>query len=98
LHFEEFKNESDEIDFKLLFKYRKYINLEINKDDDDLLYINKVDFKNEEIKTIFKNNYKELYLYFLNNEDAMKEIFGEKNGIFFEKQLILDILTEMKKI
>ena len=94
LHFEEFKNECDEIDFQFLFKYRKYLNFEIKKDDDDLLYINAVDFKNEEIKTIFKNNYKELYLYFLNNEDDMKEIFGEKNGIFFEKQLIFDILTE----
>ena len=94
LHFEAFKKECDEIDFQFLFKYRKYLNLEIKKDNDDLLYINAVDFKNENIKNIFKSNYKDLCLYFLNNENDMKEIFGEKNGIFFEKQLILDVLTD----
>ena len=84
-HFEKFIRECDEIDFQFLFKYKKYLYLVIKKDNEDLLYIKGINFKNENIKNIFKNNYKDLCLYFLNNEDYIKEIFGEKNRIFFEK-------------
>ena len=58
------------------------------------LIINDIKFKNEEIKQKYENKFKELILYCLNNEKYLKAILRGKNGYFFEKQLILDIITE----
>ena len=92
--FKEYLNEYDIINCKFLFKYIIYLNLKIIKDLDDIIYIKAISFKNEEIEKQFRDNYKDLCLHFLNNEKSINEIFGDKNGDFFEKQLIFDILTE----
>ena len=99
IHFQEYKNEKiDEINCKFLSKHMKFLNLNVSDEDNrGKLIINDVIFKNEEIKQKYENKFKALILYFLNNNLLLKDLFGGKDGDFFEKQLILDIITEKIK-
>jgi len=80
-------------------KYIKYINLIISQDNNNCLHITDIKFKNEEIKNKFISNYKNLLLSYLNrdNDENISKLFSDVNGIFFEKQIILDLLLDKIK-
>jgi hypothetical protein len=96
-YFAEYKNENIKYeDIIFLKKYIKYINFicQINEIDKKTK-IKGIKFKNKEVKDEFLKQYKDYSFHFLNNEKYIKKIFGEnEDGIFFEKSIILDILTE----
>jgi hypothetical protein len=79
-----------------LKKYMIYINFicKINESDKKTK-ISGIKFKNEEIKTEFLKKYKNYSFHLLNNENNIKIILRDnEDGFFFEKAIILDILTE----
>ena len=88
------KSNFNEISF--LKKYLKYINLECKKDKiSKKLKIKGITFKKNVIKDEFIKQYTDYSIYFINNEEAINKIIDNNNdGNFFEKAIILDILTE----
>jgi predicted RNA-binding protein len=65
------------------------------KESDKKTKISRIKFKNEEIKTEFLKKYKNYSFHLLNNENNIKIILRDnEDGFFFEKAIILDILTE----
>ena len=81
-------------------KYIKYLKLIISEDKiTNCLNVAGVEFKNEEIKKKFILNYKNILLSYLNrdNDETITKLFSDVNGIFFEKQIILDVLLDKIK-
>ena len=99
LYFREYINECFHINIDFLMKYIKYIKLIISEDISNRLEIKDIEFKNEEIKKKFILNYKNILVSYLNNDndEYIKRLFSETNGVFFEKQIILDILLNKIK-
>ena len=105
LYFKDYIDECDEKNNKFLMKYIKYIKLYIEKDNNDCLMIKNIKFKSNKIEKEFKEYYKSMLIKYLNvnnnsNENIDKnldDLFSDVNGIFFEKQIILDILLDKIK-
>ena len=99
IYFEEYINECTDTNINFLMKYIKYIKLDIKLDFHNYLKIANIKFKSKEIKDKFILNYKDILLKYLNkkNDENIKNLFSETNGIFFEKQIILDILLDKIK-
>ena len=99
IYFKEYINECPNENNDFLMKYIKYINLIISQDNNNCLHITDIKFKNEEIKNKFISNYKNLLLSYLNrdNDENISKLFSDVNGIFFEKQIILDLLLDKIK-
>jgi len=99
IYYKEYINECSYIDNNFLMKYIQYLKLIIEEKDQNCLYIQDIQFKNEEIKNKFILNYKNILLSYLNsnNDEIISQLFSDVNGIFFEKQIILDILLNKIK-
>ena len=99
IYFKEYINECSYINNNFLMKYIQYLKLIIKEDTNNCLHIEDIQFKNEEIKKKFILNYKDILLSYLNsdNDEKISQLFSDVNGIFFEKQLILDILLDKIK-
>ena len=105
LYYKDYIDECDEKNYKFLMKFIKYIKLDIKKDNNDCLMIKNIKFKSSKIEKVFKEYYKSMLMKYLNsnnnsNENIDKnldELFSDANGIFFEKQIILDILLDKIK-
>jgi len=82
--------------FGFIKNYLNFINIEINvkKDYRTYYFIQSIKFKESIIYEKFKNKYIDLFVYATNNENYLTKIIGSSNGIFFEKQIIFDLLTE----
>ena len=74
----------------------KYINLICKyKNNSKKLKIKNIVFKNDEIKNEFLKQYSNYSTYFFNNDQYINEILDNNtDGDFFERAIILDILTE----
>ena len=99
IYFKKLINECPNINIDFLMNYIKYIKLIIKEDDNNCLHIEDIDFINEEIKKKFILNYKNLLIFYLNKKDdeITNSLFSDVNSIFFEKQIILDILLDKIK-
>jgi len=99
IYFKEYINECFDISYNFLMKYIKYIKFDIKPDYNYFLNISNIKFKSEEIKRKFILNYKSILLSYLNNKNDkyIKNLISETNGIFFEKQIIYDILVDKIK-
>ena len=99
INFKEYIDECPNENNDFLMKYIKYIKLIITSDNYNCLHIEDIEFKNEEIKNKFISNYKNLLLSYLNrdNDETISKLFSDVNGIFFEKQIILDLLLDKIK-
>ena len=99
IYFKKYVNEYTDFDYNILMNYIKYIKLIIKEDNNNFLYINDIEFKNEEIKNLFIKNYKDILMHYLNNknDNFIRDLFSDVNSIFFEKQIILDILLDKIK-
>ena len=99
IYFKEYNNECSYINYDFLMEYIKYIKLIISEDNYNCLYIKDIKFKSEEIKNKFILNYKNILLSYLNkdNDENITKLFSDLNGIFFEKQIILDVLLDKIK-
>ena len=99
IYFKKYFNEYTNNDNNFLMKYIKYIKLIITEDSTNRLSINDIEFKNEEIKKKFIQNYKDILLFYLNQngDEIIEDLFSELNSILFEKQIILDILLDKIK-
>jgi len=92
IYYKEYINECSHIDNNFLMKYIQYLKLIIKEDDNNCLHIEDIKFKNEEIKKKFIINYKNILLSYSDNYEKISQLFSDVNGLFFEKQLILEIL------
>ena len=98
IYFKNYINECEYTNNEFLMKYIKYIKLEITEDSNNILNITNVEFKNEEIKNQFILNYKNILLSYLSkNDENIKDLFTNVDGIFFEKQIILDVFLDKIK-
>ena len=96
-YYAEYKKEKIKYeDIIFLKKYLKYINFVFKMNEiDKKTRIEGIEFKSKEIKGEFLKQYKNYSFHFLNNAKNINEILGEnEDGIFFEKAIVLDILTE----
>ena len=96
IYFKKYFNECTKNDNHFLMKYIKYIKLIITEDINNCLFINDIEFKNEEIKINFIKNYKDILISYLNknNDKIIADLFSGLNSDLFEKQIILDILLD----
>ena len=96
IYFKKYFNECTKNDNHFLMKYIKYIKLIITEDINNCLFINDIEFKNEEIKINFIKNYKDILITYLNKKDdkIIADLFSGLNSDLFEKQIILDILLD----
>ena len=96
------KEKENPEDILFLKKYIKYVNL-ICKDNKNnknnyKLKIKNIEFKNDEIKKEFLKQYSNYSTYFFNNDKYINEILeNNADGDFYERSIILDILTEKVK-
>ena len=99
IYFKKYFNENVNNDNNFLMKYIKYIKLIITEDNNNCLSIDDIEFKNEEIKIKFIKHYKDILISYLNkkNDKIIEDLFSELNSVFFEKQIILDILLDKIK-
>ena len=108
MYYQDYINEYDKIDkidITFLMKYIKYIYLDVKEDCNNSLTITNIKFKNQKIEEKFTNNYRDILLNYLNINNNNNEIidknlddlFSGVNGIFFEKQILLDILLDRIK-
>ena len=105
LYFKDYISECDKIDYEFMMKYIKYIKLNIKEDCDNCLTISDINFKTEEIRNKFIKNYRDILIQYLNInnnnnkiiDENIENLFLEANGIFFEKQIILDVLLDKIK-
>jgi hypothetical protein len=90
------KEKENPEDILFLKKYMKYINLICKyKNNSKKLKIKNIVFKNDEIKNEFLKQYSNYSTYFFNNDQYINEILDNNtDGDFFERAIILDILTE----
>jgi hypothetical protein len=90
------KEKENPEDILFLKKYMKYINLICKyKNNSKKLKIKNIVFKNDEIKNEFLKQCSNYSTYFFNNDQYINEILDNNtDGDFFERAIILDILTE----
>ena len=96
-----YKSEKLEEDFSeidLIKKYIKYFKLNIdNNEDESKPIIKNIKFKNEEIENAFLQQYESYILNFIESDQKLQEVLNINDGEFFEKLIIIDIITEKIK-
>ena len=105
LYYKDYIDKCDEKNYKFLKKFIKYIKLDIEKDNNDCLMIKNIEFKSNKIEKEFREYYKSMLMKYLNTKNNSNEnidknlddLFLDVNWIFFEKQIILDILLDKIK-
>ena len=99
LYFEKFIEENININYDFLKKYINYIKLYTKLDNNNIIKINNINFKSDEIKNKFISNYNDILISYLNNknDENLKNLFSDVNSFFFEKQIILDIILNKIK-
>ena len=87
IHFKEFVEECEDVNYNFLSKYINYIELIITQNNDNKLNIADIKFKSKEIENKFISDYKNIIVEFINNEEDMKELFSGENVFFFRKTI-----------
>jgi len=82
----------------LIIKYIKFFNLIVDNDlNESKPFIKNIEFKNKEIENQFLKQYSAYFVSLLESDEKLQEILNLNDGDFFEKLIILDIITEKIK-
>lgn len=95
LSYESEKIERDFSEIDLIRKYVKFLKLNIeNSYDENQPIIKGIKFKNDIIAESFLYQYNNYFLNLLESDEKLQEVLNLSDGNFFEKLIILDIITD----